>query len=277
MAFRKDKITKAFETLQSKYKDKLTFSHSHSKLIEINLKNINKGFGVKFVADQLKIDHDAIAAIGDSNNDVPAFDAANLKIAVKTESNILKEKATYYLDYKKNAVADAINKYIVNQSNDPIQLVASDLDGTLLRNVTKKIDLITKNAISQLVDQYNKIFVICTGRSIDDTLIVADYFNVKNRQNLFAICVNGGCIYDVANKRYIYEKVMEPKLAQQFINFYHQFQKDKSRQKQIALEAFVDYNNDNLVKNKKQIHYILNEEFIYNYYTSRHPGMLKNF
>jgi Cof subfamily protein (haloacid dehalogenase superfamily) len=273
----KKRISKALTELQEKYKNKLTFSHSHPRLIEINLKNINKGYGINFVAKKLKIKQENIAAIGDSNNDLPSFTAAALKISVKTKSSLLRESATYYLDYKRNAVANAINEYILSGTDAEIKLVASDLDGTLLRNGTKKIDLVTKETIEKLIDKYNKTFVVCTGRSIDDTLIVANYFKVRNHKNLFAICVNGGCIYDVANKRYLFEKVMDPSKAQQVIDIFHTFQNDMTRQKQMAIEAFVDYDNDSLIKNKKQIHYLLNKEFIYNYYLSRHPGMLKNF
>lgn len=277
MSFSKNKISKVLKFLQEKYSDKLTFSYSHPRLIEINFKNIDKGYGIKFVANKLKIKQQDIAAIGDSNNDLPSFIVANLKIAVKTKSDILKSKATYYLDYKKNAVAHAINKYILDNQVNEIKLVASDLDGTLLKNGSKEIDLATKNTVHELVDKYHKYFVVCTGRSIDDTLIVANYFQVKNRKNLFAICVNGGCIYDVANQRYLFEKVMEPDLAKQVINIFHHFENNKTREKQIAIEAFIDYDNDSLITQKKQIHYLINKKFIYNYYVSRHPGMLKNF
>jgi hydroxymethylpyrimidine pyrophosphatase-like HAD family hydrolase len=277
MSFNKNNITKALKILKTQYADKLTFAHSHPKLVEINLKNINKGYGINFVAKQLNIKSNSIAAIGDSNNDLPAFEAAALKLAVKTNSHELKQKATYYLDYKKNAVANAINKYILTKSSNEIQLVASDLDGTLLKNVTKAIDPFTKKMVHNLVDKQNKIFVVCTGRSVDDTLVVADYFKVKNVKNLFAISVNGGCIYDVANKRYIYEKVMEEKSARRIMDIFYKFQQDKTRQKQIALEAFIDYENESLIKNEKQVHYSINKDVIYNYYISRHPGMLKNF
>jgi hydroxymethylpyrimidine pyrophosphatase-like HAD family hydrolase len=277
MSFKKEKISNALEKLKEKYGDKFTFSHSHPKLIEINLKNIDKGYGVNFVANRLKIKKDEIAAIGDSNNDLPLFEAASLKIAVKTNSKFLKEKASYYLDYKKHAVADAINKYIIDSKDYPIQLVASDLDGTLLENGTKRIHSSAKSAIEELVDKKNKIFVVCTGRSIDDAMLVANYFNVKAKKNIYAICVNGGCIYDVANKRYIHEKSMEPKHAKQIIEMFNTFQQDKTRQKQIALECFFDYDNDSLIKGEKQIHYMINKDFIYNYYLAAHPGMLKNF
>ena len=165
MAFKRDKISKSLEVLKNKYKDKLTFSHSHPKLIEINAKGIDKGYGINFVAKQLKIHHDSIAAIGDSNNDLPAFEIAKLKIAVKTKSKVLKENATYYLNYKKNAVADAIDKHILTPMDSTIQLVASDLDGTLLRNGSKEIDLDTKSAIHDLVDKYNRVFVVCLADS----------------------------------------------------------------------------------------------------------------
>jgi hydroxymethylpyrimidine pyrophosphatase-like HAD family hydrolase len=277
MSFHKGKISTALAALQAKYQDQLTFSHSHPRLIEINAKGIDKGFGIKFVADKLHIGQQEIAAIGDSNNDLPSFAVANLKIAVKTRSNLLKEKADYYLGYKRHVVAEAIDKYVLADPKVEIKLVASDLDGTLLKNGSKAIDDDVKNTIRELVDKYHKVFVVCTGRSIDDTLMVANYFQVQNNANIFAISVNGGCVYDVAKKRYLFEKVMSASLAKQIIDIFNQFQHDKTRQQQIAMEAFVDYDNDSLIQHKKQNHYFINKEYIYHYYTSAHPGMLKNF
>jgi hydroxymethylpyrimidine pyrophosphatase-like HAD family hydrolase len=275
LSFRKSKIIKALAELENKYKGVLTFSHSHPKLIEINLFNVNKGSGIKFVAEQLKVNLNQVAVIGDSNNDLPAFLVSDLSIAVKTKSVILKEKATHYLGYKKNAVADAIRKYVL--SSNSIQLVASDLDGTLLRNGTKEIDNFSKTTIIEMVDKLNKKFVVCTGRSIDDTLLVVDYFKFKNIKNVFAICVNGGCIYDIANKKYLFEHTMKEELVQRVLSIFHEFQNDKTLKGQIAIEAFLDYDNGSLIKKETQTHYLINKDYIYNYYLSRHPGMLTNF
>jgi Cof subfamily protein (haloacid dehalogenase superfamily) len=275
LSFRKNKISKAITFLKNKYKNKLTFSYSHKRLIEINFKDVNKGFGVKYVADQLKIDHQQIAVLGDSNNDLPMFDVANLKIAIKPLSDSLKLKSTYCLDYKKNAVSDAINKYIIN--NNEILLVASDLDGTLLKDDTKEIDKQAKEMIVQLIDKYNKKFVICTGRSLDNAMLIANYLNVKNQQNLFSIGANGGCIYDVFHQRFIYKKLIDKKVAKQIIDIFLDFQNNKKPLKQIAIEAFTDDDPKNLAKNKIPKHYSINQKFVHDYYAIKHPGMTKNF
>jgi hydroxymethylpyrimidine pyrophosphatase-like HAD family hydrolase len=275
LSFRKSKITKALYELKQKYNDILTFSHSHSRLIEVNLNNTNKGEGVHFVANELNITQKEIAVIGDSNNDLPAFLMSSLKIAVKTKSKLLKQHASYYLNYKRNAVADAINKYILPLRD--IKLIASDLDGTLLRNKTKEIDDRAKQLIKKVVDQFDKKFVICTGRSIDDTLVVVDYFHFKNIKNVFLICVNGGCIYDVANQKYLFESTMQKTSVEKILTIFKNFQDDKTRLKEIAIEAFIDYDEQSLIKRTPQTHYLINKDYIYNFYTTKHPGMLKNF
>jgi Cof subfamily protein (haloacid dehalogenase superfamily) len=240
------------------------------------LGGVNKGTSINYIANKLGIKKEQIAAIGDSNNDLAAFESASLKIAVKSKSKKLIEASSIYLSYSRNAVADAIRNHIL-AGDKSIQLIASDLDGTLLKNGSKTIAPETKNNIEKAVNDLNKKFVICTGRNIDDILLVADYLNIKNRNNLFAIGANGCFIYDIENKRYIFEKLMSEDFAKKVMAKFNAIKNDNNVKGQLSCEMFVNYKAEDIVARKPQIHYCINRQFIEDMYKKYHPGMFDNF
>jgi hydroxymethylpyrimidine pyrophosphatase-like HAD family hydrolase len=262
--------------LHEKYGDKLNYSYSHPRLLEINLGGVNKGTAINYIADRLGIKKSQIAAIGDSNNDLAAFESASLKIAVKSKSKRLIETASIYLPYSRNVVADAIHNHILLEEK-PILLIASDLDGTLLKNGSKTIAGQTKTNIEKAVNDFDKKFVICTGRNIDDILLVVEYFNIKNKNNLFAIGVNGGFIYDVANAKFIYEKLMPEYFVKKVMDKFYAIRNDKNVKGQLSCEMFVSYQAQNVAAHEPQNHYCINRQYIETMYTKFHPGMFDNF
>jgi hydroxymethylpyrimidine pyrophosphatase-like HAD family hydrolase len=220
--------------------------------MEINLLGINKGTAIQHIAKKENISYDEIVAIGDSNNDLSAFDVAKLKIAVKSKSKKLIDTANYYLPYKKNAVADAIDKYII--SDDSITLIASDLDGTLLSNADKNVVPEAKQAILQAVNDKHLKFSISTGRGIDDGIKVLQDIGFKQFHNLFVVATNGSSIYDLEKDEYLYIQYLDEKDVENIYNDILSIAKDKYRKGEIGIQIFVK-DDDHLINAKPQLQY----------------------
>ena len=84
--------------------------------IDVMIKDCNKKNAIRNVIEKLGINSDEIIAIGDGANDLPMFDYAKLKIAMKNGSELIKQKADYITDTNNNdGVAKAIKKFIFNE------------------------------------------------------------------------------------------------------------------------------------------------------------------
>ncbi|MCR4431525.1 MAG: Cof-type HAD-IIB family hydrolase [Tepidanaerobacteraceae bacterium] len=91
-------------------------SLSDSSHMEINLKGVNKGSAVKFLADALKIDSTEIITIGDGHNDISMLKYAGLGIAMGNAAEHIKDHAKYItLSNCENGLLDIVNKFIVPQ------------------------------------------------------------------------------------------------------------------------------------------------------------------
>lgn len=91
-------------------------SLSDSSHMEINLKGVNKGSAVKFLADALKIDSTEIITIGDGHNDISMLKYAGLGIAMGNAAEHIKGHAKYItLSNCENGLLDIVNKFIVPQ------------------------------------------------------------------------------------------------------------------------------------------------------------------
>ena len=93
----------------------LDVSYSSNRYIEFNHQGVNKGQGLKKLADILGVDIKDTIAIGDNFNDLSMIKVAGLGVGVqntvedmKKECNVI-TKATN----NENAVAEVINKYIL--------------------------------------------------------------------------------------------------------------------------------------------------------------------
>jgi hydroxymethylpyrimidine pyrophosphatase-like HAD family hydrolase len=155
--------------------------------------------------------------------------------------------------------------------------VASDLDGTLLANGSKTIDVETKHCIEKIVNELDKKFVICTGRNVDDILLVADYFDIKKRENLFAIGVNGSFVYDIVHNKYIYKKLMPAEMVKQILDKFEKFLLDKNLKGQISYEMFVAYDEKSIASGELHTHYVQNIDYFKNSYIEHDPGVLSHF
>jgi Cof subfamily protein (haloacid dehalogenase superfamily) len=82
--------------------------------LEINLKGVNKGSGVKFLADAFKIDRKDVICIGDGHNDVSMLKYAGLGIAMGNADDRIKASADYItVANTENGLLKIVNEFVV--------------------------------------------------------------------------------------------------------------------------------------------------------------------
>lgn len=91
-------------------------SYSSNRYLEFNYKGVNKGAGIRFLAEHLGIEISETIAIGDNYNDLPMLETAGLSVGVQNMVPALKEKMDYITTATNNedAIAEVIEKYILN-------------------------------------------------------------------------------------------------------------------------------------------------------------------
>lgn len=95
-------------------KAELSLTTSGNEKLEISHADANKGNSLKMMADYFKVPLKNTIAIGDSMNDYPMFEAAEVGIAMANAREQLKEISTYLTKSNTdNGVAYAIKKYIL--------------------------------------------------------------------------------------------------------------------------------------------------------------------
>lgn len=94
--------------------------YSCEEFLEYVPKNINKGTGVKYLADFLNIPLEDTIAVGDERNDIPMIQAAHIGVAMKNAHEDVKEAADIVTlsDNNQDAIAKIIHKYILEESED---------------------------------------------------------------------------------------------------------------------------------------------------------------
>jgi hydroxymethylpyrimidine pyrophosphatase-like HAD family hydrolase len=74
--------------------------------LEFNASRIDKGKGVQILADHYGIDRKHIIAIGDSQNDLPMFCVASIKVAMGNAISLIKARSSFItLDCDHDGVA----------------------------------------------------------------------------------------------------------------------------------------------------------------------------
>lgn len=95
----------------------VSVSFSSNRYVELNRYGINKGLGLRDLANYLNIDISETIGIGDNLNDKELIEQAGLGCAVANAIPTIKEKADYICECDNNegAVAEVIEKFILNQ------------------------------------------------------------------------------------------------------------------------------------------------------------------
>ena len=94
-------------------KEGLEISFSSDRYIEINAAGVNKGEGLRMLAEMLSIDMAQTMAIGDNFNDLEMIRAAGIGVAVANAPEEIRAAADIVLqaDHEHDAVAEAIRQY----------------------------------------------------------------------------------------------------------------------------------------------------------------------
>ena len=98
-------------------KDALDIGYSVGRYMELNPKGINKGSGLKRLADHLGIDIRETIAVGDNYNDLPMIKAAGLGVCVANSPEEMKGQCDVITeaDCDHGGVAEVIRRFIFNE------------------------------------------------------------------------------------------------------------------------------------------------------------------
>jgi len=103
--------------LYPKYKDQVAMSFSSNRYLEFNALGVDKGSGLKWLADYLCVSIDECIAIGDNYNDLEMIEVAGLGACVSSSSDDIKKASDIVLknDYFEGAVKELIEKYVLEE------------------------------------------------------------------------------------------------------------------------------------------------------------------
>ena len=90
-------------------------SYSSNRYLEFNQKGVNKGSGLRKLAELLGVDMKDTIAIGDNYNDLTMIQAAGLGVGVGNTVEELKPLCDYVTaaDYNHGAVAEVLRKFVL--------------------------------------------------------------------------------------------------------------------------------------------------------------------
>ena len=98
---------------------KVCASFSSNRYLELNALGVDKGYGLRWLANYLGIQQKEVIAIGDNYNDVDMIQAAGLGVCVQCASDYIKVLADYVtsVDYDHGAVKEVIEKFVEEEHN----------------------------------------------------------------------------------------------------------------------------------------------------------------
>lgn len=100
--------------------DTCSVGYSSNRYLELNAKGVDKGYGMRWLANYLGYDMDETIGIGDNYNDVEMIKAAKLGVSVACAADDIKEISQYVtsLDYDEGAVREVIEKFVLNDKQE---------------------------------------------------------------------------------------------------------------------------------------------------------------
>ena len=108
-------LDKAIARIPPEVKEKYTVLKSSPYFLEILDKRVNKGTGVKSLADVLGIKAEEVMAIGDQENDIAMIEYAGVGVAMDNAIPAVKEVANFVTKSNlEDGVAWAIEKYVLS-------------------------------------------------------------------------------------------------------------------------------------------------------------------
>ena len=103
------------EEMKEMVEGRISISFSSGRYLELNQYGINKGVGLKALADHLNVDMKDTIGIGDNYNDLDLIEAAGLGCAVANAIDEVKNIASYVCesDCAQGGVGEVIEKFIL--------------------------------------------------------------------------------------------------------------------------------------------------------------------
>lgn len=273
------KVKQFIEWANKTLSDKISISNTLKNVfLEIYSKQSSKGIAIEKIANKLNIPLSQTAAIGDSGNDITAFNT--VKFSCLLGNNNAKKIACQHFKTKHNGVSRFINKFILNDRNDKAKFLISDLDGTLLNDANKTIDKDVVECINKHIGDKIPFFAISSGRNIIDSYRFLKQLNFSNNIRQFIIANNGALIYDVNNKKVIYTKCIDKKIVFKLINTIIKSYKSK---KYGEFGSFIHVFNKRLINTSIKTNlkylppmYAINREYMIRGITKNNKSFLTN-
>ena len=268
-------ISQFAKFLAEEYSDKLSFTFTGERHLEICAKDIDKGFGIKYIAKKLNIPLNQVAAFGDTGNDLPAFKAVKFSAAINSKSDTLRSNSSVEIDQFRSGVSTAINNYIINNKFNPVKLIATDLDGTLLSKEDKQPVPEAISAIQQITDNNVSFFCIATGRNVADANRFLQKLNLSDNVEKYIIADNGAILYSMAQRQCIRFRGMPYNIANQILDIIKECNKNKTF-KEIGTFIHIydeDDTNSSIDSGYKKLikKYGYNKDFVIKQITARAP------
>ncbi|SMC28857.1 hypothetical protein SAMN02745134_03688 [Clostridium acidisoli DSM 12555] len=111
-----DILDNAIKKIPKEFYDKYTVVKSSPYFLEFLNKKVNKGVGVKLLAEELGIDMKDIICVGDHENDIDMVEYAGLGVAMENGIDKLKKVANFVTKSNDNdGVAYVINKFMLDK------------------------------------------------------------------------------------------------------------------------------------------------------------------
>lgn len=112
----KDVLDEFEEKIPQEMRDRYYMVRSQKDLLEIMVKDTNKGTALKKLADHLGLSMEEVMAIGDGENDYEMIEAAGLGIVMENGTDRVKGIANEItLSNEEDGVAHAFEKWVLNQ------------------------------------------------------------------------------------------------------------------------------------------------------------------
>lgn len=110
-----NKLSSVIENLPEEVYEKYTVVRSAPYFLEFLDKNVNKGAGVKSLAEKLGINQHEVICVGDAGNDIHMIEYAGLGVAMGNAFPEAKKVANYITySNEEDGVAHVIDKFILN-------------------------------------------------------------------------------------------------------------------------------------------------------------------
>ncbi|AVF36455.1 sugar-phosphatase [Rahnella sikkimica] len=111
-----DVLDRAISQLPQEAKDRYTIMKSSPYFLEILDKRVNKGEGVKVLAEKLSIPRENVMTLGDQENDIAMLEYAGLGVAMGNALDSVKAVSQFVTKTNtEDGVAFAVNKFVLGQ------------------------------------------------------------------------------------------------------------------------------------------------------------------